>query len=145
MDHACPRPLRTLHRAVIALLGIALLSGCVARPQIQRLAPYSSVEPAELMQRTPLRMIRVAKLDRNRVTLFAPRLEGDTLTGVWDAGPPVKVPLDSIVYVEAYLVRSRYNTVSAGEWLRLGALVTGLVTVGACVVNLCPPFVGRTE
>ncbi|NIM48005.1 MAG: hypothetical protein GTN78_00390 [Gemmatimonadales bacterium] len=84
-------------------------------------------------------MIRLATRDGAELSLYSPHVQGDTLVGIRDAGPPKRIPLDSIAYIDAYLAAP--PGVSAAEWVRLAAFVAGIAAVSACIMNLCPGLV----
>lgn len=122
-------------RPLAVALGLFLVTACAASPGVRELGPESDVRAEVLVLRTSLRMIRVVNQDSTRVTLYAPRVEGDALVGVRDAGPPARVPLDSVAYVAAYLAAP--PEVSTGEWVRLGGFVVWVVVLSACAADMC--------
>lgn len=125
--------------SVVFGFGVWLLVACAGQPEVRRLGPRSKETPADLLARTQVTMIRVATWDGAKFSLYSPHVQGDTLVGVRDAGPPKQIPLDSIAYVDAYLAAP--PGVSAAEWVRLAAFVAGIAAVGACILNVCPGLV----
>ncbi len=138
----CRMKHRRIQRPGIAFIFLMVLVGCSGR-QVRQVAPDASVDVGELVSRTPLQSIRVAKIDSARVTLYRPDIRDGRLVGVRDAGPPTRIPLDSIAFVEAYVRGNRPGgrRGSPGEWVRLGILGGMFAAVGACIAGLCPTVV----
>lgn len=119
---------------------LAVLAACGPPPEVRELEPDQSPNVRSLFARNRLEMIRVSTVEGSRVTLFTPSLSGDTLVGIRDAGPAVRLPLDSVSHVDAYL--AAIPKVSTGEWVRLGILVGWLTALGVCALDQCPALVG---
>lgn len=112
---------------------LALLA-CAYQPEVRTVSPRAHADPATLLGGTKVQMVRLVLVDSSVVALFHPHLEPQAVAGIRDAGPPRRVPLDSIARVSAFVPAPKNAT---GEWIRLGLILAGVASVAACVVGWC--------
>ena len=124
----------------IARAGLWLLvfAACSGRGRLTEFTPEQAVQPEQVFARGEAEMIRFVTADSAVHTLFRARLVRDTVIGTRDAGPPRRVPTDSVVYVEAY-VAAGSGGASVGEWFRAGLLVAFIGAMGVCASGACSP------
>ena len=119
-------------------LWVLAFAACSGRVQLNEYTPEQAVQPERVFARGEAEMIRFVTADSAVHTLFRARLVRDTVIGTRDAGPPRRVPSDSIAYIEAYIAAGSRG-VSAGEWFRVGLLAAFIGAMGVCASGVCSP------
>ena len=115
---------------------LVVFFACSGRARLAEYAPEQMVQPNAAFARGEADMIRFVTADSGVMTLYQARLVKDTVIGTRDAGPPRRVPSDSVAYVEAFLPR-RSGGVSLGEWFRVGLMAVGLGVMAVCASGSC--------
>ncbi len=130
--------LKSLGVTILAGSMITLFASCSGRGRLTEFSPEQSVTPQRVLGSGGARMIRLVTADSTVHTLLNPRLVRDTVIGIRDAGPPRRIPSDSVAYVEAF-VGGGPPSAGGGELFRLGLLLAVLGGIAVCMTGACSP------